>query len=121
MHKSILSAIFILTTFFAMSGQKQVEYLENEVYRFSNMFAASGDNALALTNDQKQSIYDIAEKKYKVLEAIQIDKGDKYDLHLAVVKVNDDFETQYEKILSPSQRLYIASKDKKKIKRTASL
>ncbi|MEZ4911979.1 MAG: hypothetical protein R2774_14095 [Saprospiraceae bacterium] len=116
MFRSILSLAFFLCTIIVLSGQQEVEFLENELYRFESKFSDSGDNSLALTNAQKQAIYALAKEKYTKLKSIENMKGDKYDMHLEVVRINNEFETQFEKALSPSQRLFIISKEQKKIK-----
>ena len=87
-------------------AQKDIEYLESELYQISSIIDGSADHSLQLSNDQKIKIYQIASEKYKTFASIDTQDLDKYAIHLKINDIDLSYQSKYEGVLTPEQRIY---------------
>ncbi len=105
-QKIVLIFSFTVLYFWSAKGQKDVEYLENELYKIAHVMDGSSDHSLQLSNDQKIKIYEIANQKYITIASVDTQDLDKYSIHMKIKDIDLSYQSKYEGVLTPEQRIY---------------
>jgi len=114
-HEAFISGIFLFFIGFAMNGQKNITFINQQVENLEIQLVKKGEH-LKLTTLQLEELSKIFNEKFERVQTVLAKYSVKSEVSKEMTKIEDEFTPKVESILTFNQRLALHNERKKPVK-----